>query len=205
MIKYNKKFIYLISPNKINKNFYKDLDKVLKTNKVKYFQLRLKNTSFEKIISIGKKVKKICKKRKVLFIINDNPYIANILNNDGCHLGQSDLNIQAARIIVKNKIIGVTCNNSKKFIKKAIRNKVDYIALGAFYPSQTKKTKFNAKLNLITETKKLTNIPIVAIGGISLANYKNLLLHKVNFLAISGYIWNNKNLSPLEAIKLLKI
>ena len=103
-----RKFIYLISPNKINKNFYSDLNKVLSTKKVEYFQLRLKKTNKKNIVSIGKKVKKICKKHKVKFILNDNPYLAKALGCDGCHLGQKDLNIKKAREIIKKKIIGIT-------------------------------------------------------------------------------------------------
>ena len=108
-------------------------------------------------------------------------------------------------VILKNKIIGVTCHNSKKSIRKAIYEKVDYVALGAFYPTKTKKIKFRAKIKLIKEAKKITKIPIVAIGGINLRNYKKLLLNKANFLAISGYIWNNKKLKPIEAIKKLML
>ena len=130
--------------------------------------------------------------------------MANILDCDGCHLGQKDLNIKEARKIIKKKIIGITCHNSKKLVTRAIKSKADYLAIGAFYASLTKKTKYKAKLSLINEIKKLTNLPLVAIGGINDKNYKKLLLHKVNFLAISSYIWKNKNLTPIKAIKLLK-
>ena len=137
-------------------------------------------------------------------IINDNPLLAKKIGADGCHLGQSDSKVFEARKILKNKIIGVTCHNSKKLIKKAIYDKVDYVALGAFYPTKTKKVKFRAKIKLIKEAKKITKIPIVAIGGINLKNYKKLLLNKANFLAISSYIWKNKKYKPVEAIKKLK-
>ena len=200
-----KRKIYLVSPNKIKNKFYKDLEDVLSLNKVEYFQLRLKNISRKKIIYIGKKILKICKKYRVNFIINDDPIIAKSINSDGCHLGQSDKNILAARKIILNKIIGITCHNSKKLVKQAIKNNADYIALGAFYESETKKTKYRANLKLINEVKKMTNIPIVAIGGINLKNYKNLLLHKANFLAISSYIWKNKNFTPKQAMELLNI
>ena len=106
--------------------------------------------------------------------------------------------------VLKNKIIGVTCHNSKKLIKKAIIDRADYIALGAFYSTKTKKVKYRAKIKLIKEAKKITKIPIVAIGGINLNNYKKLLLIKANFLAISSYVWNNKKYKPLETIKKLK-
>ena len=114
------------------------------------------------------------------------------------------MNIEDARKYLKKKIIGITCHNSLKLAKIAIKNNSDYIAFGAFNMSKTKKVKFKANVNLIKKLKKTSNIPVVAIGGINNVNYKKLLLNKSDFLAISGYIWNNKKYKPLEAIKLLK-
>ena len=122
-----KKFIYLISPNKIsNHDFYSDLCAILETKKISFFQLRLKNTSNKRKFLIGKKIKKICKKYNVNFIVNDDPILARKLNADGCHLGQKDMKINKARKILKNKIIGITCHNSIKLAKIAISNKADY-------------------------------------------------------------------------------
>ncbi|MFL2886682.1 MAG: thiamine phosphate synthase [Candidatus Pelagibacter sp.] len=196
-----KKFIYLISPNKVAEdNFYNDLIKLFKSKKISFFQLRLKNEKNEKKILIGKKVKKICKKFNVNFLINDDPILAKKLNADGCHLGQKDMNIIQARKLLKKKIIGITCHNSIKLAKTAINHKADYIALGSFYASKTKKIRYRATTNILNSIKKITKIPIVAIGGINSKNYKKLLLNKANFLAISGYIWNNKKYKPIEAI-----
>ena len=164
----------------------------------------MKKESKKNKIIIGKKIQRICKKYKVKFIINDNPLLAKKLNADGCHLGQKDINIIKARKILKNKIIGITCHNSIKLVKKAIRDKANYIAIGAFYSSKTKKVKYRANIKILNLAKKITNIPIVAIGGINSNNYKKLLLNKANFLAISGYIWNNKKYKPLEALEKLK-
>ena len=199
-----KKFVYLISPNKIKESFYNELNEVLKSKKVSFFQLRLKKVTFKKKFLIGKKIKKICKKHKTHFLVNDDVLLAKKLNSDGCHLGQKDMNILKARNILKNKIIGVTCHNSIKLIKLALKNQADYVAIGAFNTSKTKKTKYKADLKLLKKLKDITKTPIVAIGGINSTNYKKLLLNKANFLAISSYIWNNKKLKPLEAIKKLK-
>ena len=200
-----KKFIYLISPNKIkNKKFLEDLNLIFKTKKISFFQLRLKMENTKKIIIIGKKINKICRKNHVKLIINDNPILAKKINADGCHIGQSDSTVFRARKILNKKIVGVTCHNSKILIKKAIKDKADYIALGAFYSSKTKKVKFKADVKLLKDTKKMTKIPIVAIGGIKFNNYKKLLLNKANFLAISSYVWNNKKYKPLNAILKLK-
>ena len=199
-----KKFIYLISPNKIKKSFYDDLTEILKLKKVSLFQLRLKKTSFKKKLLIGKKIKKICNKYNAKFLVNDDVLLAKKLNSDGCHLGQKDMRILEARKILKKKIIGITCHNSIKLAKLAIDNKADYLAFGAFNNSKTKKTKYKANINLLKKIKKITNTPIVAIGGINSDNYKKLLLNKANFLAISSYIWNNKKHKPIEAFKKLK-
>ena len=201
----NNKFVYLISPNKIkNDNFYTDLALVFSSKKVSFFQLRLKKETDKSRLIIGKKIKAICKKYKVKFLINDDPILAKKLNADGCHLGQKDMSIHEARKILSNKIIGVTCHNSVNLAKKAIDSGADYLAFGGFYSSKTKIIKYKANLKILRWAKEITNTPIVAIGGIKLSNYKKLLLNKANFLAISGYIWNNKKYKPFEAIKKLK-
>ncbi len=166
--------------------------------------MRLKKKSFQKKLIIGKKIKKICKKFNVKFLINDDVNLAKKLNADGCHLGQKDMSIIKARKLIKRKIIGITCHNSFRLTKIAIKNKADYLAIGAFNYSKTKKVKYKASINLLNKVKKITKTPIVAIGGINSNNYKKLLLNNANFLAISGYIWNNKKLKPLQAIKKLK-
>ena len=195
-----KKFIYLISPLNIKKSFYSDLIKVFKTNKVSFFQLRLKKKSFKQKLIIGKKIKKICKNFNVKFLINDDVFLTKKLNADGCHLGQKDMNALDARKIIGNKIIGVTCHNSIKLAKVALLKKADYLAFGAFNLSKTKKVKYKASINTIKKAKKITDKPIVVIGGINSDNYQKLLLNKANFLAISGYIWKNKKMKPAEAI-----
>ena len=199
-----KKFIYLISPLRIKKTFYSDLIKIFKTNKVSFFQLRLKKESFKKKLIIGKKIKKICKNFNVNFLINDDIYLTKKLNADGCHLGQKDMNVLNARKLIGNKIIGVTCHNSIKLARIAIRNKADYLAFGAFNLSKTKKVKYKASVNTLKKARKITNKPIVAVGGIDPSNYEKLLLNKANFLAISGYIWKNKKYKPLQAIERIK-
>ncbi len=204
-MKINKKrFIYLISPNKITPHFYKDLENIFKTRKVSFFQMRLKRYTIKQKILIGKKIKKICKKNSVKFIINDDPLLAKTIGADGCHLGQKDSNIIEARKIIGNKIIGITCHNSIKLAKSAIKNKASYLAFGAFFLTKTKKVRHKATTKILNEAKKLTKTPLVAIGGINSFNYKNLLLNNANFLAISSYVWNNKKYKPLKAIENLK-
>ena len=193
-----KRFIYLISPNKIKKSFYNNLNVILSSNLISFFQLRLKQYSLIERKEIGIKIKKICKKYKVKLIVNDDPTLAKEISADGCHLGQSDMNIQRARKILRKKIIGITCHNSKKLIKQAIKDGANYIAIGAFFKSKTKKVNYTAKPSLISWAKRFTKLPVVIIGGITNKNFRKLLLHKPDFLAISGGIWDKK---PAKAIK----
>ena len=201
----NKKFIYLISPNRINNNsFLRALNLVLKSKKVSFFQLRLKKQSTKKKIIFSKKILKICKKNKVKFIINDDPYLASKINADGCHLGQKDISITKAKKILKNKIIGITCHNSIKLAKNAEQNGASYVGIGAFNSTKTKKIVHRADIRILKKIKMSIKLPVVAIGGINENNYKKLLLNKADFLAISSYIWNNKKFKPYQAIKNIK-
>ena len=198
-----KRYIYLISPKKIRGlKFYKELNQILKTNKVKYFQLRLKKISTSNLLKISKKIKKIVKKNNVKFLINDNPIIAKIVGADGCHIGQKDMNFASSRkILGKKKIIGITCHNSKNLALKAQRLGANYVAFGSFFKSQTKKTAFKANLAILRWAKKKISMPSVAIGGINSSNYKKILSNGADFIACSSYVWNNKKLDPVSAIK----
>ena len=151
-----KRYIYLISPQKIRgASFYNQLNKVLKTKKVKYFQIRLKKIPLINLIKIAKKVKKITKKYNVKLLINDSPLVAKIINSDGCHIGQKDMNfISSRKILGKNKIIGITCHNSKKLALKAKKLGANYVAFGSFFKSSTKKSAFRADLRILRWAKK---------------------------------------------------
>ena len=199
-----RKLVYLISPNKIDKNFYSNLKKVFAVKNVKFFQLRLKKIKQSKIIKIGKEIRKITRRYKVKLIINDNPVVAKIIKADGCHLGQDDVSVKRAKKYLKNKIIGVTCHNSKSLAKIAIKNKVNYVAFGSFNKSKLKPNARKANLNILKWAKKNIKKPIVAIGGINNFNYKILLKSGAKYIAISSYIWDNPNLKPETAIKNFK-
>ncbi len=199
-----KRFIYLISPNKIYKDFYFNLDKVLSAKNVKFFQLRLKNISPKKIKNISIRLKKITDKYKVKFIINDNFVLASKIKVDGCHMGQSDGSFKIARKKLKRKILGITCHNSKILAKNAIRNKADYIAFGSFFKSRLKPNAKKVNLNILKWAKNNTRKPIVVIGGINNINYKNLIKAGAKYIALSSYIWDNPKLKPEIAIRKFK-
>ena len=201
-----KRYIYLISPQRIKGvKFYKELHLILKTNKIEYFQLRLKKISNSNFLKISKKIKKIVEKNNVKFLINDKPFVAKTIGVDGCHIGQKDTDFMYSRkILGKNKIIGVTCHNSKKLTLKAKKYGANYVAFGSFFKSSTKKTAFKANLAILRWAKKKINMPIVAIGGINSSNYKKILSNGADFIACSSYVWNNKRLDPVSAIKKFK-
>ena len=196
--------VYLISPNKINNNFYNKLDAVLSFGNTKFFQLRLKRTKFKNLIKIANKIKKITTKHKVKFIVNDDYIVAYKSKADGCHLGQLDSSIKEARKKLKNKIIGVTCHNSKTLAQKAIKDKASYFAFGSFFQSRLKPNAKKANINILRWAKKNITKPIVVIGGINNLNYKKLIKSGANYIAISSFIWDNPKLKPEIAIRKFK-
>ena len=199
-----KKLVYLISPNKIEQNFYSSLDKVLSFKNVRFFQLRLKNVSQKKLLNISKKIGKITIKHKVKFIINDYFNLTSKTKAEGCHMGQLDGSFKIARKKLKGKILGITCHNSKILANKAIKNKADYIAFGSFFKSSLKPSAKKANLNILKWAKKNIKKPIVVIGGINDTNYKKLVNTGAKYIALSSYIWDNPKLKPEQAIRRFK-
>ena len=199
-----KKFLYLISPNKINKKFYSNLDIVLSYGNVKFFQLRLKKVKNNNLLSIASKIRKITFKHKVKFIINDDYILASKSKADGCHMGQLDGSIKIAKKKLKNKILGVTCHNSKILAVNAIRDGANYLAFGSFFKSKLKPNAIKANFDILRWTKKNIKKPIVVIGGINNLNYKKLIKSGAKYIAISSFIWDNPKLKPEFAIRKFK-
>ena len=199
-----KRFVYLISPEKINQNFYNSLDKVLSYGNVEFFQLRLKKIRKNSILKIAIKIKKITHKHKVKFIINDDYILASKVKTDGCHLGQLDGSIKVARNKLKKKILGVTCHGSKTLAKNALKNKADYLAFGSFFKSKLKPYAKKTNFSILKWAKQNIKKPIVVIGGINNLNYKKLIKSGAKYIAISSYIWDNPKLKPEFAIRKFK-
>jgi thiamine-phosphate pyrophosphorylase len=199
-----KRLVYLISPNKISKKFYSDLDKVLSYGNVKFFQLRLKKIKKKDLLKISKKIKVITSKHRVKFIINDDAIFTMQAKADGCHMGRFDGVIKTAKKKLKNKILGITCHSSKILAKNAIKDKASYLAFGSFFKSKLKPNAKKANLNILRWAKKNIKKPIVVIGGINNLNYKLLLKAGANYIAISSYIWDNPKLKPEFAIRKFK-
>ena len=198
-----KKIVYLISPNEIDKKFYKNLDKVLSFGNVKFFQLRLKKIRKKNLLQIARRIRKITHKHKVKLIINDDYNLVSKTKADGCHMGLSDGSIQVAKNKLKKKILGVTCHNSIKLAERAIKYNVNYLAFGSFYKSKLKPNAKKADIGILKQKKNI-KLPIVAIGGITNSNYKRLIKLGAKYIAISSFIWDNPKLKPEVAIKKFK-
>jgi len=168
---------------------------------VKFFQLRLKNIKINNLLKITDKIRNITLKHKVKFIINDNFILTLKAKADGCHMGQLDGSVKTAKKKLGNKILGITCHNSKILAKNAVRNKASYLAFGSFFKSKLKPNAKKSNLNILRWAKKNIKKPIVVIGGINNLNYKKLINAGAKYIAISSYIWDNPKLKPEFAIK----
>ena len=195
--------IYLISD-------YKNLaidDLLDKTEKIldvgiSLFQFRDKNSKYEIKKSTALKLQTLCKKYNTLFIVNDDVVLAKEISADGVHLGRDDMDIDMARKILGDKIIGVSCYNNLEDAITAEIMGADYIALGSFFNSPTKPEARKIAIDLLPIAKSKLNIPVVAIGGITPENGKQLVDNKVDFLAIiSGIYASTDIINSVKAYK----
>lgn len=193
--------LYLITPSSFNlDDFAIELQNALEGGDVASLQLRMKESYDEDIIKAARTLMPICHAKDVAFIINDRPDIAQKVGADGVHVGQDDMNYKEAReILGPDKIIGVTCKDSKHLAMTAGEQGADYVAFGAFYPTPTKITTSVAHPSLLTWWQELFEIPCVAIGGITVDNATELANAGADFLAICGGVWDYKD-SPKQAV-----
>lgn len=196
--------LYLITPSKFDlDDFAAKLEEALGGGDVASVQLRMKDSSDEDIIEAARVLMPICHAKDVAFIINDRPDLAKKVGADGVHVGQEDVKLKEAREIVgPNQIIGVTCKDSKHLAMKAGEQGADYVAFGAFYPTETKVTTTVAKAELLTWWQDIFEIPCVAIGGITVENAETLAKAGADFLAICSGVWDYKD-GPKAAVKKL--
>ena len=186
--------IYLISPPKIDdlKTFQKQLDDVISSQAISVFQLRLKNLENRDFVLLAKEILPPLQDAGIACIINDNPTIARDVKADGVHLGQSYGTIVEARKILGNdRIIGRTCHNSRHLAMMAAEEGADYVAFGAFYPTQTKEVKHMTEPEILTWWQDLMEIPCVAIGGIVAENSLPIINAGADFIAVSSGVWSH--------------
>lgn len=154
---------------------------------MKIFQLRDKSHRNNELLDISAKIRDFCMQRDVLFVVNDRIDLANAINAKALHIGGEDCDLKIARRNFCGKI-GVSCYDSLDLALKAEEEGADYVAFGAFFPSNTKPNAKKASIETLLEAKKRLRIPICAIGGISIKNVS--MLRKADMIAVIGNLWS---------------
>jgi thiamine-phosphate pyrophosphorylase len=153
--------------------------------------LRLKEADDDAIRQAARVLQPIAQERGVAFIMNDRPDLAAELDCDGVHVGEEDMPYaEARRLLGPDRIVGVTCGDSRHRAVVAAEAGADYVAFGAFFPSATKIAKHRARPELLAEWSEATVVPCVAIGGITQENCPPLVEAGADFLAVIGAIWS---------------
>ena len=185
--------LYLVSPPKFEpRAFAEEVSRALGAGDVASFQLRLKSVSDDDIRRATETLLPIAQRAGAAFIMNDRPDLARALGCDGVHVGQEDASYDDARATVgPDRIIGVTCHDSRHLAMEAADAGADYVAFGAFFPTTTKEAKTAADTELLQWWSDLMVVPCVAIGGITVENAKPLVEAGADFLAVSGGVWNH--------------
>ena len=193
--------LYLISPLEVGGDFPAILEAALSAGAVAAFQFRIKGTDQHEAAALAEPLQAICAAHDVAFIVNDDVALAKRLKADGVHMGQGDGDVREARETLGNDIqIGVTCHNSRHLAMEAAEAGADYVAFGAFYPTTTKDVDHVADLETVVKWSTVTEIPCVAIGGITPDNAKPLIDAGADFLAVSSAVWSHP-VGPAEAVK----
>lgn len=193
--------LYLISPLDVGGDFPVILDAALSAAPVAAFQLRVKDIDQHEAAALAEPLQAICAMHDVAFIVNDSVALAKRLKADGVHLGQGDGDVREAReTLGKDAQIGVTCHNSRHLAMEAAEAGADYVAFGAFYPTSTKAVDHVAELDTVQKWSLVTEIPCVAIGGITPENAKPIIDAGADFIAVSSAIWNHPE-GAAEAVK----
>ncbi|MGP1281785.1 MAG: thiamine phosphate synthase [Parasphingopyxis sp.] len=184
--------LYLISPPDPGGDFPDRLARALGAGPVAAFQLRMKQADDEAVLAMAERLMPICADHDCAFILNDRADLAARLGADGVHLGRSDGDIGEARALLgRDAQIGATCHDSRHFAMEAGEAGADYVAFGAFYPSDTKETTHRPDPEILTWWSTMFVLPCVAIGGITVENAQPLVDAGADFLAVSGAVWKH--------------
>ena len=181
--------------------FARDLAVALDAGDVACLQLRLKDAQDHEILRAAEIVMPICARRDVAFIVNDRPDLAKKASADGVHVGQDDASYQDARLTLgPDKIVGVTCHDSRHLAMEAADAGADYVAFGAFFPTSTKEAKSTADPEILRWWSDIMTVPCVAIGGITVENCAPLVEAGADFLAVVNGVWRYPH-GPARAVK----
>lgn len=193
--------LYLISPPIIGDDFPAQLEAALGAAPVAAFQFRVKHVNQHEAARLAEPLQAICAAHGTAFIVNDDMALAKRLGADGVHLGQGDGDpVEARRLLGPQAQIGVTCHNSRHLAMEAGEAGADYVAFGAFFPTETKDVEHHADPEILTWWQGLFELPCVAIGGVTADNAVQLVEAGADFLAVSGGVWNHPE-GPAAAVR----
>ncbi len=193
--------LYLISPLETGGDFPELLQSALEAGPVAAFQFRVKDIDSKEAARLAEPLKAICDAHDVAFIVNDDVALAKDIGADGVHLGQGDDDLTDARAELGDQAqIGITCHDSRHLAMEAGEGGANYVAFGAFFPTQTKETHHRPEVDILKWWSAIMEIPCVAIGGITPDNCRVLVDAGADFLAVSGSVWNDPH-SPAHAVK----
>jgi thiamine-phosphate pyrophosphorylase len=193
--------LYLISPLEVGGDFPVRLEEALTAGPVAAFQFRVKGIDQHKAAELAAPLQEICARHDVAFIVNDSISLAKRIGADGVHLGQEDSDPREARdILGRDAQIGVTCHNSRHLAMEAAEAGADYVAFGAFFPTSTKEVKHQAEIETVELWSQFTEVPCVAIGGITTQNAGEVIDAGADFIAVSSGVWNHAD-GPAAAVK----
>jgi thiamine-phosphate pyrophosphorylase len=194
--------LYLITPPRLEpRAFAETFKRALSGGDVASLQLRLKDVSDDDIVRAGDLLLPIAQRANVALIVNDRPDLAYKIGADGVHVGQEDASYADAReFLGRDRIIGVTCHNSRHLAIAAAEAGADYVAFGAFYPTTTKEPKTRAEPDLLEWWSDMMVVPCVAIGGITVENAPPLIEAGADFLAVASGVWDYPE-GPAAAVR----
>ncbi len=194
--------LYLITPPALEpKTFADRLAEALDAGDVACVQLRLKDVDDDAIRRAAEVLRPVAQRRGVAFLMNDRPDLALATDCDGVHVGQQGVSYaEARRLLGPDRIVGVTCHQSRHLALEAAEAGADYVAFGAFFPSATKETAQRADPELLRWWSEIMTVPSVAIGGITQANCAPLVAAGADFLAVIAAVWSYAQ-GPGQAVK----
>jgi thiamine-phosphate pyrophosphorylase len=185
--------LYLITPSALPDvaAFSRILDGALSGGDVAALQVRLKGVSDAEIADAVRLLQPIAHRHQAAVILNDRPDLAKRLGCDGVHIGLEDGTLEAARgIMGPQAMVGVTCADSRHRAMEAAEGGADYVAFGAFYPTQTHDTPYRPDPEILTVWQETMQTPCVAIGGIKVENAAALVTAGADFIAVVTGVWD---------------
>jgi thiamine-phosphate pyrophosphorylase len=192
--------LYLISPARFDRHFDDQLRAAIGAGPVAAFQLRMKDAPDEEILRTAERLMPICAAADVAFILNDRMDLAKACGADGVHLGQGDGDPrEARRLLGSSAQIGVTCHDSRHLAMEAGEAGADYVAFGAFFPTNTKDVFHRPEPSILGWWTTLFELPCVAIGGITPENAPVLVEAGADFLAVCASVWSHPG-GPAAAV-----